>query len=91
MKLLYIYIIVINIIAVIVTIHDKHNAVKHKWRVPESTLLILAALSGCIAMYITMCIIHHKTRKKKFMAGIPVIFLTELFAAAAVCKLFRVF
>lgn len=90
-EFIFIYIVIINLIAIILTIHDKRAAVRHKWRVPESTLLITAALSGCIAMYMTMHIIHHKTRKKKFMIGIPVIFVFEVLAALAVCHLCGVF
>ncbi len=90
-ELLYIYIIVINIIAVIATVHDKRAALRHKWRVSENTLLMIAILSGCVVMYTAMRIIHHKTKKKKFMIGIPVIFLIELFASVVVCKLLCVF
>lgn len=39
-------------------------------------------------MLITMRLIHHKTRKKKFMIGIPVILILQL-AAAAVFWLIR--
>ena len=78
------YAVIINIIAVWLTIHDKRAAQKHRWRVPESTLLITAALSGCIVMYITMRCIRHKTKHMKFMVGIPVIFVLELAAAAAI-------
>ncbi len=71
------YLIVINFISVIVTVHDKKAAKKHKRRISEKTLMILAALSGCVCMYITMRIIHHKTKHPKFMIGIPVIFVIE--------------
>ena len=78
MKFLYIYLILINIIAVIVTIHDKHAAVKGNWRVKENTLLLISALGGAPAMYLTMLLIRHKTQKLKFMLGIPLIFFAEL-------------
>lgn len=68
----------ISLVSVIVTILDKIKAVTHKWRVKESTLLILSALGGSVAMYITMHIIRHKTRKLKFMLGIPLIFILQL-------------
>lgn len=90
-ELLIVYLIIINLIAVIITIHDKNAARKHRWRVPESTLLIVAALSGCAAMYITMRIIRHKTKKPKFMIGIPVIFVLEILAVLGVCYLYGVF
>lgn len=78
MKILYIYLIVINLVAVIVTIHDKRSAQKGNWRVKENTLLLIAALGGSPAMYLTMLLIRHKTRKAKFMVGIPVILILEL-------------
>ena len=78
MKYFYIYLAVINVIAVIVTVHDKNAAQKGAWRVKERTLMLISALGGAPAMYLTMLTIHHKTRKPLFMIGIPVIFVLEL-------------
>ena len=78
MKFLFIYLIIINLIAVIVTIHDKRAAVKGTWRVKENTLLLISAFGGSPAMYLTMLLIRHKTRKPKFMVGIPLILIVEL-------------
>ena len=72
-----VYLVLINLISIIVTISDKVKAIKRKWRVPESTLLLLSALGGSVSMYITMLIIRHKTRHAKFMVGIPVIFALQ--------------
>lgn len=72
-----IYLAVTNIIAIGLTVSDKQRAKRGKRRVPESTLLLWAALSCCVGMYITMHIIRHKTKKPKFMVGIPVIFVVE--------------
>lgn len=77
------YIVISNITAIVMTVHDKNAAKHRRRRVPEKTLLITAALSGCISMYITMHIIHHKTKHPKFMVGIPVIFILECAAAIA--------
>lgn len=79
--ILAIYLILINLIAVIVTIYDKLCAVKRRWRVKESTLLLLSALGGSISMYITMLLIRHKTRHIKFMLGIPLILIVQLLIA----------
>ena len=78
MKYFYIYLAVINVIAVIVTVHDKNAAQRGAWRVKERTLMLISALGGAPAMYLTMLTIHHKTRKPLFMIGIPVIFVLEL-------------
>ena len=79
--ILAIYLILINLITVIVTIYDKLCAVKRRWRIKESTLLLLSALGGSISMYITMLLIRHKTRHKKFMLGIPLILIFQLLIA----------
>ena len=44
--LIMIYIAAVNIFAAAITVHDKNAARRHRWRVPESTLLLTAALSG---------------------------------------------
>lgn len=79
--ILAIYLILINLITVIVTIYDKLCAVKRRWRIKESTLLLLSALGGSISMYITMLLIRHKTRHIKFMLGIPLILIFQLLIA----------
>ena len=84
MRFFYFYLVVINIIAVIVTVHDKNAAQRGAWRVKERTLMLISALGGAPAMYLTMLTIHHKTRKPLFMIGIPVIFILELILFFAV-------
>lgn len=71
------WLIIINFIATTTTVSDKHRAVRHKWRIPENTLLLLAVLGGSPAMLITMKLIRHKTKHKKFMIGIPVILILQ--------------
>ena len=63
----------INLVSSAVTISDKRRAKKGRWRVQERTLLLLAALGGSPAMLATMLLIRHKTRRPKFMLGIPAI------------------
>lgn len=73
------YLVVISIIGVFVTIHDKIAAKKNRWRVPEKTLFLISAFGGGLAVYVTMLLIRHKTKHKRFMIGIPVIIALELF------------
>jgi len=67
-------------LAVIITIHDKSAARRHKWRVRESTLLLVSALCGSVAMLVTMLLIRHKTKHAKFMVGLPVIIALQIAA-----------
>ena len=59
------------------TVSDKVRAKKGKWRVPEDTLLFVALLGGAVGEYITMRLIRHKTRHKKFMITLPVFILLQ--------------
>lgn len=74
------YITVLSIISVIVTAHDKLSAERGGRRVPERTLLALSALGGSAVMLLMMYLIRHKTRHKKFMIGIPLIIILQVFA-----------
>ena len=78
MYLLFFYLIIINILALVFTVSDKLRAIKHKRRISEFTLMTIAALGGSVTMLITMLIIRHKTRHLKFMLRIPVIILIQL-------------
>lgn len=83
------YFAVVSLISILVTVIDKYKAIHHKWRIKESTLLVLSALGGSAAMYVTMLTIRHKTKKLKFMLGIPLIMLAQalvIFAAFWVTK-----
>jgi len=81
-----IYLATISLLAVILTICDKRAARRQKWRVRESTLLIIAALGGSVAMLLTMHLIRHKTKHAKFMVGIPVIIAVQIAAAIAIWR-----
>ena len=75
----WIYLASISLISVIVTCYDKIAAKKfpgHRTR--ERTLFLLSALGGSVAMFITMQIIHHKTKHLSFMIGIPLIILAQI-------------
>ena len=61
----------ISFLSVVVTWRDKRAAKKKRRRTPEATLMTLAALGGALAMLLTMKSIRHKTKKPKFMIGIP--------------------
>lgn len=74
--LLY-YFLIINVFSIFLTVLDKHNAKHSKHRIRENTLLYIAILGGSIVMYFTMLIIKHKTKKIKFMIGIPIITILQ--------------
>ena len=70
---------VVSLVSIVICIYDKIAAKKlPKHRTPEKTLIMLSILGGSLAMYITMQIIHHKTKHAKFMIGIPVIMACQI-------------
>lgn len=81
------YIAIMSLISIVVCIYDKKISKKNRveLRTPEKTLLILSALGGSVAMYITMLIIRHKTKHFKFMVGIPVIMVLQAAIIFALC------
>ncbi len=73
--------VLISLIAVIVTVADKRAARFHRRRVPEATLLWIGFFGGAAAMLFTMTRIRHKTRKRKFMIGLPCMIFVHIAVA----------
>lgn len=63
----------LNLITFITYGIDKRKARKSHWRIPESTLLLLALLGGSIGAWLGMKAWRHKTQHAKFYIGIPLI------------------
>lgn len=79
MKLIIaIYLILINLITFIVYGVDKSLAIKHKWRISEATLIMLAVIGGSIGAFLGMQVFRHKTKHMKFVIGVPVIFVLQV-------------
>lgn len=56
---------------------DKKRAQNGRWRIPESTLFMFTWLGGGIGTIYGMHKFRHKTKKKKFTIGMPVILAIE--------------
>lgn len=81
MKLLYAYLILINAAGYFLMLADKQKAIKKQWRIPEATLMTVAALGGSLGSLTGMYTFHHKTRHLKFTLGIPALLVLQLAAA----------
>ncbi|MBQ8020059.1 MAG: DUF1294 domain-containing protein [Paludibacteraceae bacterium] len=71
MNILYIYLAIINVVAFAAYGWDKWKAQKSKWRTPESTLILFAAIGGALGAYAGMKCFRHKTQHKKFTILVP--------------------
>ena len=73
-----IYLGVINVVTFFLYGIDKRKVKRSKWRIEESTLLWWAVLGGSIGAILGIKIWHHKTQRKKFAVGVPMILLTQI-------------
>lgn len=74
------HLVFINILTCVIYGIDKQKARSRQWRVPEKTLLLLAAAGGSAGAWLGMRMFHHKTQKWKFKFGIPLMLLLQLIA-----------
>lgn len=71
----------VNAAAFLICGWDKCQARRGGRRVPERTLLWLCALGGSFAFLVGMLLFHHKTRKAKFLYGVPLLLAAQVLAA----------
>ena len=72
------YLVAVNLVTFLIYGIDKFKSKRAKWRVPEATLLGLAAVGGSIGAWLGMKLWHHKTLHKKFRYGIPLILIAQM-------------
>ena len=87
MKLLYCYRLISNAAGFRLMLADKWKAKKNRWRIRESTLLLVAALGGSLGSLAGMYLFRHKTLHLKFTVGIPLILAAQCFAVVLVMAL----
>lgn len=58
---------------------DKKQARKRKSRISERFLLGLGFIGGAFGILVGMYYFHHKTKKLKFIYGIPLLFIMHIF------------
>ena len=78
MKYFLWYLLLINAAAFMLMLADKRKAIKNRWRIPERTLILSAALGGSIGALLGMYTFRHKTRHLKFTLGIPAILIAQI-------------
>lgn len=78
MKVILLYLLIINAGAFLVMTADKLFARSGSWRVPERTLLGLAAFGGSIGVWLAMYTVRHKTKHMKFVLGVPLILAAQI-------------
>ncbi len=81
------WMLVMNLLDFFLMWLDKRRAKKHKWRVAERTLLLVAALGGSLGGLLGMYAFHHKTKHPKFYITMPILLVLHLSLTAALAYL----
>lgn len=74
--------VIINIATFLLYGWDKYCSIKHRCRVPERTLLVMAMIGGSPGALCGMMAFRHKTLHLKFKYGIPIIILFQIVGLA---------
>ena len=85
-RIVFIYLVIITLIAFLLMAMDKSRARKHQWRIPEKTLFLSAILGGSIGAIAGMYTFHHKTRHWYFVIGMPAILILQVVLAVWICS-----
>lgn len=78
------YLTIINAIGFAFMLVDKRRARQNRWRIPEATLMGIAAIGGSVGSLLGMYAFRHKTRHPKFTIGIPLILALQIAAAVVI-------
>lgn len=80
-EFLLLYLLIVNALGFVLMLVDKFKAKKNLWRIPEATLMMVAAIGGSVGSLIGMYTVRHKTKHPKFTVGIPLILAVQVVLA----------
>lgn len=86
--MILLYLLVINLIAFAAMGWDKSSAARGVERIPERTLLTLAAAGGSVGAVAAQQVFRHKTRKQPFATWLLVIVALQALAAVSLMIVF---
>ena len=80
LRVILIYLLIVNILAFILYGIDKKRARNNQWRLSEKTLILSAVIGGSIGAILGMQVFRHKTKHWYFKYGLPVILIIQVVA-----------
>lgn len=78
MKILWIYLSIINLFTFLIFGIDKYKARHHQWRISEKMLFGLCLFGGSLGALIAMALFNHKTQKTLFKYGVPLTIVMQI-------------
>jgi uncharacterized membrane protein YsdA (DUF1294 family) len=70
--------VLFNIFGFLCMWFDKRAAIKRHYRISEKFLFMIALFGAVLGVWLGMLVFHHKTQKKTFMFGLPLIIFVHL-------------
>ena len=77
-KVILVLLAAMNLLAFILYGVDKLKAKKGAWRIPEATLLLVAALGGSLGALLGMELFRHKTKHWQFKILVPLFLILHI-------------
>ena len=77
-KLLILYLLIINAAGLLLMLVDKIKAKKNLWRIPEAMFFVIAAIGGSIGSLAGMYLCRHKTKHFHFILGMPLFLAIQI-------------
>ncbi len=77
-KAIPVYYLAVNLLSFLIMIWDKFASIRGASRIPEKTLWLLSFTGGVFGVYLAGRISNHKTRKKKFIIGLPLLLFIHI-------------
>ena len=78
--------LLVNVLAFALYGIDKLKAKKGAWRIPESTLLLVAFLGGSLCAFLGMELFRHKTKHAKFKVLVPLFLILHIVLGVYIFK-----
>ena len=82
MKLILIFLLVMNLLGFVLMYSDKRRARRGQWRIRERDLFLAAIFGGSLGTILGMWLLRHKTKHRYFVLGMPLILLIQLTVGA---------
>ena len=86
MRYLFYYLILINAVGFVIMLADKIKAKRGAWRIPEATLLTVAAIGGSLGAFLGMYLFRHKTKHPKLTVTVPLLLILHVVALLRLYK-----
>ena len=87
MKTLFLYLLILNCFGFLLMGIDKRKSIKKKYRIQEKTFFLLSLFGGSLGCLLGMFTFHHKTKKMKFLIGIPFLLVLNIIILLYILKI----